>query len=316
MSEQICLFDTGPTTPPTPDIPPTLTPGPVPDLAQYDVILVNLSGGKDSQVALAVTMEAAVRAGVAHRVVCVHADLGEMEWAGTAFLARVHAVANGVTRFEVVRREIPDGNGTRHETLLQYAQRRRMWPSSKARWCTSDLKRGPIHRLYTRIVAEIDPVRIGRAVRLLNVMGMRAAESPARLKLAPYRHDAAASNGRRHVDTWLPIHAMSTEEVWERIYASDIPYSDVYDSTPGARDRQGMSRLSCIFCVLSSRRDLVLAARREPELADRYVRVEQEIGHDFRYREPMSAIREEAQRQTAAAHARDLLAELDLEPVG
>lgn len=44
----------------------------------------------------------------------------------------------------------------------------------------------------------------------------------------------------------------------------------------------GMSRLSCRFCVLSSRADLVCSARLNPDLADRYAEVERRIGHRFR----------------------------------
>ena len=47
-----------------------LIPGP--DLTEYDVIIVNTSAGKDSQVALDVTVHAARAAGVADRVIAVH----------------------------------------------------------------------------------------------------------------------------------------------------------------------------------------------------------------------------------------------------
>ena len=43
-----------------------------------------------------------------------------------------------------------------------------------------------------------------------------------------------------------------------------------------------MSCLSCRFCVLSSRADLVCSARLNPGLADRYAEVERRIGHQFR----------------------------------
>lgn len=56
----------------------TLPPGtPVPDLASYDVILVNISGGKDSQAALDETVRAADAAGVRERIVTVFCDLGD-----------------------------------------------------------------------------------------------------------------------------------------------------------------------------------------------------------------------------------------------
>ena len=44
----------------------------------------------------------------------------------------------------------------------------------------------------------------------------------------------------------------------------------------------GMSCLSCRFCVLSSRADLVCSARLNPDLADRYAELERRIGHRFR----------------------------------
>lgn len=46
------------------------------NLQDYDVILVNTSGGKDSQTALDVVHKMAVEQGVADRMVAVHADLG------------------------------------------------------------------------------------------------------------------------------------------------------------------------------------------------------------------------------------------------
>ena len=86
----------------------TVTVGDVPDLRCYDVILVNSSAGKDSQASLDVVAAAARRAGVLHRVVVVHADLGEAEWDGVPELAAEHATHYGL-RFELARRE---RNGT------------------------------------------------------------------------------------------------------------------------------------------------------------------------------------------------------------
>lgn len=47
-----------------------------PDLASYDIILVNTSPGRDSQAALRVVAETARAAGVCERVLAVHCDLG------------------------------------------------------------------------------------------------------------------------------------------------------------------------------------------------------------------------------------------------
>jgi hypothetical protein len=57
---------------------------------------------------------------------------------------------------------------------------------------TSDFKRGPIRTVLTRLVSELrDGGLVERPVRVLSVMGMRAEESPARRRLAPFTEYAA-----------------------------------------------------------------------------------------------------------------------------
>ena len=41
----------------------------------------------------------------------------------------------------------------------------------------------------------------------------------------------------------------------------------------------GMSRLSCVFCIMASRADLRTAARLQPRLYADYVALERRIGH-------------------------------------
>ncbi|MGV9679222.1 phosphoadenosine phosphosulfate reductase domain-containing protein [Nocardia sp. NPDC003482] len=115
---------------------------------------------------------------------------------------------------------------------------------------------------------------IDRPVRLLNILGLRAEESPARRRRASYSVDRPASNGRRHVDTWLPIHTWTTPQVWQRIEQAGTRPHPAYAA--------GMSRLSCRFCVLASRADLICSARLNPALAARYAAVEARTGHRFR----------------------------------
>jgi len=192
----------------------TITTGSTPNLRDYDVILVNSSAGKDSQTALDVVAKIARRAGVEDRVVVVHAALGVVEWEGTLELAREQAEHYGF-RFEVVGR--PQGD------LLQHVEERGMWPSSAARYCTSDHKRGQVRKLMTQLTAEQRSAGItDRPVRILNVMGFRAEESPARAKRVAYEFDKNASNGKRHVDQWLPIHGWTTPMVWSNIKASGV----------------------------------------------------------------------------------------------
>lgn len=236
-------------------------------LAEYDVILINSSAGKDSMASLEVIATEAARLGILERVVVGHADLGRAEWAGTRELAGEQAERYGLPFF-VESATGPD--------LLERVERRGMWPSAAQRWCTSDLKRGPMRRLMTRLVREHRERFGARRVRLLNVMGMRAQESPARAKRPALRVDPSASNGRREVSDYLPLHEWSVEEVWERVHASRI--ADLIHPAYAA----GMPRLSCRFCILAPKSALVLSARLNPELAQEYLRVEQATGHRFR----------------------------------
>jgi len=246
-----------------------------PDLTTYDVILVNTSAGKDSQAMMTRLVEMADAAGVRDRLVAVHADLGRVEWAGTAELAQAQAEAYGI-RFEIVRR--PQGD------LLDQIEARGMFPSSTARYCTSDQKTGQVARVLTKLAREFD---LDRPVRFLNCLGIRAQESPARAKKASFEHDKRASTKTtRYVDRWLPIFDMTEDEVWATIKASGIPHHPAYDA--------GMPRLSCCFCVLASKGALVLAAKLNPELAEEYRQVEVRIDHRFRNDLSMADIIEEA----------------------
>lgn len=246
----------------------------IPDLASYDVILVNSSAGKDSQAMLDLVHELAVAAGVAYRIVVVHCDLGRVEWEGTAELAAEQAAHYGARFLKVSR---PQGD------LLAHVEQRGMWPDPARRYCTSDHKRGQVRRVMTELASEVRRRGIWEPVRILNCMGMRSQESPARAKLAAFAFDPKASNGRRHVDNWLPIHGWTEAEVWERIRQSGVPHHRAYDL--------GMPRLSCCFCIFAGDDALLLAGHHNRALLDEYVRVEEKIGHTFKKKLPIASIR-------------------------
>lgn len=249
------------------------------DLTSYDVILVNSSAGKDSQAMLDYVVEQATAAGVREKLVVVHCDLGRVEWQGTRELAAEQAKHYGL-RFEVVTR-------TKGDLLHQVEFERKLWPSNKARYCTSDHKRAQVHKLLTKLVKEL---RLSRPVRILNCLGLRADESPARSKKEPFAFDKVASNGKRHVDTWLPIHHWTTEEVWARIKASGVRHHFAYDL--------GMPRLSCAFCIFAPKEALVLAGQHNPALLNEYVRVEEKIQHTFRVGLSLKQVQIEATTRT------------------
>lgn len=269
-----------------------------PDLTTYDAILVNSSAGKDSQAMLDYVARLAAEAGVSDRIIVVHCDLGRVEWEGTRELAAEHAAHYGFA-FEVVSR--PQG-----DLLTQVEQRKASldaagkdsppWPSSAARWCTSQHKTGQVTKLMTALVklASLD-----RKARILNCLGIRADESPARAKKDEFGPDAATWSqapkdgqpGKPHslrtVDRWLPIFDWDTCQVWERIGQAGTRHHWAYD--------EGMPRLSCCFCVLASRSSLVRSAQLNPALAAEYVAVEVRVGSRFTAKASMAEIVAEAE---------------------
>lgn len=233
------------------------------DLSQWDVIVINTSAGKDSQAMMDYIVEIAKAQGVMNRVMAVHADLGRVEWKGTRELAEEQCAHYGLN-LTVVRREKGD--------LLTQIEERGMFPDSQNRYCTSDQKRDQISKVFTQIVKQLN---LGRQVRILNCMGLRAEESAMRAKKPGMVVDTRNTNAKREVTTWLPIHHWLVGEVWNRIKLSGVRHHPAYDL--------GMPRLSCVFCVFAPKAALMIAGKANPELLTEYVRVEKKIGHTFRH---------------------------------
>jgi DNA sulfur modification protein DndC len=237
------------------------------------LFVVNHSGGKDSQ-----AMFAFLRKFVppAHLAV-VHAELPEVEWEGVVDHIRATI---GETPLHLCRSR---------RTLLQMIEERGMFPSPSQRQCTSDLKRGPIERTIRRLVEErvADFIGVprgsstlamaGRAAAMeagcgliVNCMGMRAQESNSRAKLQTLKLNAGNSKAGREWYDWLPIHDWTTEEVFGCIAAAG--------QDPHWAYKAGMSRLSCCFCIMSSKADLTTAAKLNPVLYRKYVELERSTG--------------------------------------
>lgn len=299
----------------------------------YDWIVVNSSGGKDSQAILDVVCQRAASEGVLNRVVVVHADLGRVEWQGTREIAQGQAECYGVpfvtvwrkqgdllsqiesrgkfpgpaTRFctahhkqnqvgrvmTALSTEQVDAQKTAGDLLTQIEERGK-FPDAARRYCTSDQKRAQVHRLFTLLASKTrEELGLGRYVmpaekrpcRILNCLGMRAEESPRRSKMKPMEPDTAASNGKREVTRWLPIHDWTEAQVWERIRACPSKEHIHYAYA------LGMPRVSCCFCIFAPREALIIAGRHNPELLAEYVRVEEKIEHKFRQNLSMAEVK-------------------------
>ena len=216
------------------------------------------------------------------QLLVVHAPLGEVEWPGTLD----HIEDTIPSSVPLILAHTASG-----KSLLDRIEERRRFPDSARRFCTSDLKRGPIERELRRYLTAHP--RYGG--RIVNAMGMRAEESPARAKLTPWRRNDRNSKAGRAWFDWLPIHALKTSDVFRVIHEAG--------QTPHWAYAAGMSRLSCSFCILASRADLTRAAELRPRLYADYVALERRIGHTLSpTRLPLSAVTGVPAAATAGAH--------------
>ncbi|APO93229.1 phosphoadenosine phosphosulfate reductase family protein [Xanthomonas vesicatoria] len=226
------------------------------------LFVVSHSGGKDSQAMLIKLLDRIPPA----QLLVIHASLGESEWPGALELAKDQADVAGLP-FLVARAS---------KTFLQMVERRyevrpgpnsSCWPSASARQCTADLKRGPIEREVRRHAKD------KQFSTVVSCMGMRAAESPARAKRIALTINKRGTVRGRDWFEWLPIHDMTTAEVWRTIAAAGQVPHPAYLS--------GNTRLSCVFCFFASPRDIANGARHRPELYREYRAIEQRTGYTF-----------------------------------
>jgi 3'-phosphoadenosine 5'-phosphosulfate sulfotransferase (PAPS reductase)/FAD synthetase len=262
-------------------------------IARKALFVVNHSGGKDSQCMMIKLLESGVPA---EQMLVVHATLGEVEWHGALELAQTQAHNAGVP-FIVAKANWKDGT---EKTFLNMVEKRfadrpdvPSFPSSEQRQCTSDLKRGPITRETLRYMK-------AHGLKLVvNCAGMRADESSNRSKLEPFKQltakHALAKAGREAYE-WLPIHSLTTAEVFATIAAASQEPHPAY--------KAGNERLSCIFCIYGSKGDLLNGARQRPELFAKYVELETKTGYTMHMsRLSLTQLVAEAEAEAAALAA-------------
>ena len=243
-------------------------------IAEGALFVCNHSGGKDSQ-AMMIHLLATVPA---KQLVVVHATLGEFEWPGALEHAQQQAAAAGVA-FVVAQ-----AGKTFFEMVEQRFKRRPdvpSWPSASTRQCTSDLKRGPIEREVRRYM------KAHGFTKVVNCVGIRAQESVSRSKAEPWRFNERNSVAGRTWFDWLPIFTLSAAEVFAMIAAAGQQPHPAYAN--------GNERLSCVFCIMASKRDLANGAKHHPELFNRFVEMEQRTGYTMHMsRKPLAQLVAEA----------------------
>ena len=225
------------------------------------IFYISHSGGKDSQ-AMYITLKKIIPQ---DQIVVVHAHLPEIVWAGEQDHI-INTIDPG-TQFEIVQAG---------KTFFNMVDHRGMFPSPKYRQCTSDLKRDPINKFM-----RADLKAKGKTLAV-SCVGIRAEESSNRAKAKTFKLNNRMSKARREVYEILPIHDFLIDQVWSTIACADQKPHWAYG--------EGMSRLSCCFCIMASAADLRVAARLNPELYRRYVEKEKELGFTVRHGQSLEEV--------------------------
>jgi 3'-phosphoadenosine 5'-phosphosulfate sulfotransferase (PAPS reductase)/FAD synthetase len=226
--------------------------------------VVNFSGGKDSMRMLGRVRELYPK----HPTFVVMADTG---------FEHVRPIsAETWSRQQVARFDLPlTVVRNPNKTYLEMVERRRMFPSSTTRQCTSDLKRGPIEKFVRALSQKV----------IVNCTGIRSEESSQRSKQIPWKANKSLSVAGRSVWDWMPIFDESLGKVLSWHWQTETPLHPVYvpefhrDGTTGGY----LKRFSCRLCIFATATDLVAIEQNDPEAFELVSSLELRIGFTMRH---------------------------------
>lgn len=221
-------------------------------------IIVQFSGGKDSLAALLWA-----RNNLSKDITAVFCDTG---WEHPVTYAHINSVT------EKLKVELVTIKSKAYKGFLDLAKKKKRFPSTKARFCTSELKVKPM------IDYIIDEVRD----HFITIQGIRMDESYTRSKMGatcnffryytePYGFDKKGKprfhNYRKkevlqfckyHVsDVLRPVFDWTASQTIDYILSNGIEPNPLY--------RQGMKRVGCYPCVMANQKEIQMIAKNSPE---------------------------------------------------
>ncbi|MEL7753342.1 phosphoadenosine phosphosulfate reductase family protein [Citromicrobium bathyomarinum] len=252
-------------------------------------VIFNLSGGKDCGAVSSRTMR--YLDGLGHpraRRFAIHADLGRAEHTFNPSQVEAQARALGL-RLDVVRAKSGDlvdrfenrwTRGLQAYVDLRLFNLRGPWSSPSLKFCQSEKK---IQVMGPHLAREL------RGHTIINVVGIRREESPARAKTEVAKLDTRfAKPGNKHgtkMMLWHPGVELLEDEVFDINRRDAIPLSPIYG--------RGATRHSCALCTMGSLNDLAIGAEAHPWLYRHYVSMEATTTFSFQSRRWLADIRPE-----------------------
>ena len=233
-------------------------------------VLVAYSGGKDSQSCLIW----AVKKYGAKNIEAVFCDTG---WENeVTYLHIIETCKDLGVKLITLKSKKYDG-------MIDLAEKKKRFPSSQARFCTSELKSIPF----------IDYV-LEQTEHLLIIQGIRAEESHSRSRMKKqcryfkYYFEPYNDKGKTHTYRKKDIIK------WTEKYSDDI-LRPVFDWTgqqvidfiiengqqPNELYKQGFKRVGCFPCIMSGHKEVYEILKRFPERFNEIIDHEKRIGSSF-----------------------------------
>jgi 3'-phosphoadenosine 5'-phosphosulfate sulfotransferase (PAPS reductase)/FAD synthetase len=144
--------------------------------------------------------------------------------------------------------------------FFELAKKKGRFPSTKARFCTMELKMWPTKRY-------IDGLRV-KGHEVVTHSGVRADESEERANLAQETWD-----GFFGVRVRRPLLNWTLPEVWAYLEKWGVPPNPLY--------AMGSARVGCFPCIMSNKPEMRAIARQHPETINKLEQWEREIGSSF-----------------------------------
>lgn len=218
-------------------------------LARNAVVAIGVSGGKDSDACAIATSEHLDSIGHTGPRLLIHADLGSVEWRQSQEKCQILAETLGWELVTVRRAAggMMERWGTRWENnvarynSLSCVKLILPWSTPSMRFCTSELK--------SAVIASYLKKRF-KGQEIINVTGIRRQESAGRRLAAIAKEDPRLAQKGISSVTWNSIIEWDIDQVKAAVARRGIKLHEAYI-------RYGMTRVSCVFCIMSSMPDLI-----------------------------------------------------------
>lgn len=128
------------------------------------------------------------------------------------------------------------------------------FPSTKARFCSEELKRNPI-------IEQVQMPLMEQGAKIISWQGVRADESPSRALLPEL--DCNGSDPETGGELWnyRPILRWTAEQCFDMHRKHGIKHNPLYE--------QGMGRVGCMPCIHARKDELLEISKRFPEVIKR-----------------------------------------------